>query len=117
MERPLDVDPLKFSDTWNTNVPLKMVTTILRKFQNKISTKDNLPKRGVLIKLQANCASYGCRVTESSALHIFSLNVTYTSRNIALLCRGWGSNPGHIQFLALPSFVNFHYLQNLKVIQ
>ncbi|XP_045800421.1 uncharacterized protein LOC123894454 isoform X2 [Trifolium pratense] len=110
MERPLDVDPLKFSDTWNTNVPLKMVTTILRKFQNKISTKDNLPKRGVLIKLQANCASYGCRVTESSALHIFSLNVTYTSR-------GWGSNPGHIQFLALPSFVNFHYLQNLKVIQ
>ncbi|MCI01379.1 hypothetical protein A2U01_0022404 [Trifolium medium] len=84
--RPLDVDLLKFADTWNTYAPMKMATTILRKFQNKIPTKDNLPKRGVLIKLQANCASYGCGVIESRALHIFSLNVTYTCRS------AWGLN-------------------------
>jgi hypothetical protein len=46
-------------------------------FQNKIPLKDDLLKRGVLIKLQTNCA-YGCRVTEM--LHIFSLNVAYSCR-------------------------------------
>jgi hypothetical protein len=50
-------------------LPLKMGITIWRMFQNKIPLKDDLLKRGVLIKLQTNCA-YGCRVTEIAS-HIF----------------------------------------------
>jgi hypothetical protein len=46
MERPLDVDLLRFADTWDIYLPLKMATTIWRMFQNKIPLKDDLLKRG-----------------------------------------------------------------------
>ncbi|XP_058733344.1 uncharacterized protein LOC131604950 [Vicia villosa] len=58
-----------YSEAWNRFIPLKVAVLVWRLFQNKIASKDNLVKRGVLNQTQSDCP-YGCAVTENAS-HIF----------------------------------------------
>ncbi|PNX76751.1 receptor-like kinase [Trifolium pratense] len=54
---------------WNGLVPLKVAVFVWRLIQNRVPTKDNLFKRGVLNESQIGCAN-GCEAVESAS-HLF----------------------------------------------
>jgi len=57
---------------WNESVSLKVISLAWRVLQNKILTKDNLIKRGILKEKQNQCSS-GCGNAEK--LLVYFLNV------------------------------------------
>jgi hypothetical protein len=55
---------------WNGLIPLKVSVLEWRIMQNRIPTKDNLVKRGVLIESQKLC-TFGCGKDENVS-HVFN---------------------------------------------
>jgi len=62
-------DSSELTDVWNDLIPLKVSALVWRIMQNRIPTKDNLVKRGVLIESQKLC-SFGCG-KEENVSHVF----------------------------------------------
>jgi hypothetical protein len=62
-------DSSELADVWNDLIPLKVSVLVWRLMQNRIPTKDNLVKRGVLTESQKLC-SFGCG-KEENASHVF----------------------------------------------
>jgi hypothetical protein len=54
---------------WNELVPLKVAVLVWRLLQNKVPTKDNLVKRGILSETQTSCP-FGCGKEETIS-HVF----------------------------------------------
>ncbi|XP_058726814.1 uncharacterized protein LOC131598205 [Vicia villosa] len=65
---PFD-EETNYIEAWNRFIPLKVAVLVWRLFQNKIASKDNLVKRGVLNQTQSDCP-FRCAVTENAS-HIF----------------------------------------------
>ncbi|KAK2408980.1 hypothetical protein QL285_044442 [Trifolium repens] len=61
---------------WNELVPLKVSVLVWKLLQNKIPTKDNLVKRGILSESQTSC-SFG-RGKEETVSHVFFECTTVT---------------------------------------
>jgi len=57
------------SSLWHKDVPLKVGLLVWRLFRDRLPTKDNLFRRGVLDQNSLDCIA-GCRSVESSA-HLF----------------------------------------------
>jgi len=64
----------EFAAVWNDLIPLKVSVLVWRLMQNRISSKDNLIKRGALNESQKFC-SFGCRVEKRKMFHTYFLNV------------------------------------------
>ncbi|CAJ2631455.1 unnamed protein product [Trifolium pratense] len=58
-----------FATAWSNYVPLKTSALVWRIWKNKIPTRDNLIKRGILIESQ-NSSLFGCG-KEESVSHVF----------------------------------------------
>ena len=69
MENSVDVERLRLVEVWNKFILLKVAIQVWRLFQNRIPSKDNLHKGGVLNGSQTDC-SFGCMTIENVS-HIF----------------------------------------------
>ena len=64
-------------DVWLKHIPSKVSLMVWRLLRNRLPTRDNLARRGILHSDASTCAA-GCDVSES-ALHLF-INCDYSSR-------------------------------------
>jgi len=64
------VDRTHVDDVWHRHIPLKVSIFAWRLFQNRIPTKDNLQRRGILHSTDITCAAVGCDSTETTT-HLF----------------------------------------------
>ena len=71
---------------WNGVVLLKVLVMVWILFQNKIRTKDNLLKRGVLNEVRTRCSN-GCGVDENVAHLFFKYQVSILI--CIRYCCGW----------------------------
>jgi hypothetical protein len=67
---------LVFKKVWNKLVPLKVTVFGWQVFQNRIPSKKNLSKRGILDSTATNCTR-GCDRVESSSHIFFECNIAY----------------------------------------
>lgn len=70
MEGGVTEEQRKLAAAWNGLVPLKVAVLVWRLFQNRIPSKDNLCRRGVLAESQSGCVN-GCGVVETASHLIF----------------------------------------------
>jgi hypothetical protein len=73
----IDTSSVASTSLWNKDIPLKVVLFAWRLFRDRLPTKDNLFRRGVIDHDSRMCAS-GCGYLENSS-HLF------------LHCRSFGS--------------------------
>jgi len=64
------VDRTLVDDVWHKHIPLKVSLLAWRLFRNRLPTKDNLLRRGVLRATDITCAVPGCDNTETVS-HLF----------------------------------------------
>jgi len=67
--QPQVESPVEFSSIWHKDVPLKVVVFAWRLFRDRLPTKDNLLRRGVITHDCRMCVA-GCDCVESSS-HLF----------------------------------------------
>jgi len=67
--QPQVESPVEFSSIWHKDVPLKVVVFAWRLFRDRLPTKDNLLRRGVITHDSRMCVA-GCDFVESSS-HLF----------------------------------------------
>ncbi|XP_058741459.1 uncharacterized protein LOC131613839 [Vicia villosa] len=60
---------INMAAAWNSLVPQKISVLVWRIWQNRIHSRDNLVKRGILVDSQNSCP-FGCG-TEENVAHIF----------------------------------------------
>lgn len=70
MEGLISVPNQSWSKAWHKSIPLKVVCLAWRLFQNKIATKDNLFRRGVVGQGSLQCVG-DCGVKESVSRPFF----------------------------------------------
>jgi hypothetical protein len=97
-----NTSPVASSSLWNKDIPLKVVLFAWRLFRDRLPTKDNLFRRGVIDFDSRLCAS-GCGSLENSS-HLF------------LHCSSFGSVWNYIYrwigiYTATPCFVADHFNQ------
>ena len=64
------VDRTLVDDVWHRHIPLKVSLLVWRLFRNRLPTKDNLLRRGVLGSTDITCAVPRCASTETVS-HLF----------------------------------------------
>jgi len=69
ISQPIIVPMVAVSALWNKHVPLKVVLFAWRLFRDRLPTKDNLLRRGV-IPLDSRLCVAGCNSVETSS-HLF----------------------------------------------
>jgi len=104
--QPPTATPMPVSSLWHKDVPLKVVMFAWRLFWDRLPTKDNLFRRGVLDQNSLECVA-GCGSVESSAHLFLHCNV---SGSVWHLIYGWlGISAAAPQFLP-DHFIHFSFL-------
>jgi hypothetical protein len=64
------VDRSQVDDVWSNHIPSKVSLLGWRLLRNRLPTKDNLVRRGILSLTDGNCVAAGCNVLETAS-HLF----------------------------------------------
>lgn len=67
--QPIDTSPMVSTSLWNKDIPLKVMLFAWRLFRDRLPTKNNLFRRGIIDHDSQMCVS-GCGTLESSS-HLF----------------------------------------------
>jgi hypothetical protein len=102
-----DVDRSCVDEVWHRQIPLKVSLLVWRLLLNRLPTKDNLWRRGILNSYDILCSAGGCDKTESTS-HLFLECVT--SRELwNNVCTWLGIS------LVMPLHLRHHLLQFSKM--